>query len=130
MPPPTFTAAALRAALCLSLSAGAAAASAQTSAAPRSSTAAPEVYKVIAQGPQHRVLNVVLEPGQRTPPHSHPPATAVYFVTACSLKIAEFGSETDARPAAGTAIFMGVVYSHSVLNTSKSPCRMVYFEPK
>jgi hypothetical protein len=104
--------------------------SAQSTISPRAHLAAPDLYKVIAEGNQSRVMEVVLRPGQRDPIHSHPSGTAIYFVTACSLKVTQFGVDVDTYPAAGTARIYGAIGSHSTLNVGKSDCKMVIVEPQ
>ena len=104
--------------------------SAQPTISPRVHLAAPDIYKIIAEGNQSRVMEIVLKPKQRDPIHSHPSGTAIYFVTACSLKVTQFGVDVDTYPAAGTARIYGAIGSHSTLNVGKSDCKMVIVEPQ
>lgn len=76
---------------------------------PRSFVASPEIYKVLAQNDQYKVIAVTWKPGQKDALHAHP-ANAVYYLTDCSLRIyAPDGSPRDAQP--------------------KADCRLVMFEP-
>ncbi|WOB09940.1 hypothetical protein [Piscinibacter gummiphilus] len=114
--------AAICAGLCL-----AAAASAQQ--LPRSFEASPDVYKVIAQNEQYKVIAVTWKPGQKDVLHAHP-ASAVYYLTDCRLRVhAPDGSYRDALPAAGFALVQSPIPGHVVENTGSSDCRLVMFEP-
>ena len=99
-------------------------------AAARAFIAAPDVYKIVAEGQQHRVLAVTLRPGQRSAEHHHPAQTAVFFINDCILKLTEGGSDMNAGMSAGTAIFMGLPTTHAAQNVGTTDCKMVYFEPK
>lgn len=96
---------------------------------PRSFVASPDVYKVIAENDQYRVISVTWKPGQRDILHSHP-ASAVYYLTDCNLRIhAPDGTFRDARPSAGAAIVQVPIPGHMLENIGTSECRLVMFEP-
>lgn len=98
-------------------------------AEPRSFAASPEVYKVIAENPSYRVIEVTWKPGQRDQLHSHP-ASAVYYLTDCALRghLAD-GSMREGKPRAGTAVVQAEIAGHWVENIGTSDCRLVMFEP-
>ena len=101
-------------ALAATLLAGATAVLSQT--APLSFVASPDVYKVIAENEQHRIIAVTWKPGQRDAPHSHP-AAGVYFLTDCALRFfAADGASRDGQPRAGYAAVQAAIASHSVEN--------------
>jgi hypothetical protein len=99
-------------------------------ASPRVHVVAPDMYKIVAEGNRHRVMEVTMRPGQRDPPHSHPEGTAVYFLTDCTLKVTQYGVDVDTYPSAGNARTYAAISSHSTLNVGKADCRMVFFEPQ
>jgi predicted metal-dependent enzyme (double-stranded beta helix superfamily) len=102
---------------------------AQAQPLPRSFDASPEVYRVIAKDEQFKVLSVTWKPGQKDALHSHP-ASAVYYLTDCSLRIyAHDGTFRDAKPIAGMAIVQKPIPGHILENTGASDCRLVMFEP-
>ena len=64
---------------------------------PRSFEASPDVYKVIAENNEYRVIAVTWKPGQRDVQHSHP-ASTVYYLTNSALRIhAQDGKFRDAN---------------------------------
>ena len=96
---------------------------------PRSFVASPEVYKVLAQNEQFKVISVVWRPGQKDVLHSHP-ASAAYYLTDCSVRVhAADGSFRDAQPKAGYAFVQPPITGHVLENTGTSDCRIVMFEP-
>lgn len=95
---------------------------------PRAHTAAPDIFTVIAEGQQQRVMAGTLKPGQKTPALSHPAGTVVYFLTDCRLKATEFGVDVDMYPTAGTARITPAVNSLTRLNVGSSDCKMLVIE--
>jgi len=96
---------------------------------PRSFVASPDIYKVIAQNDQYKVIAVTWKPGQKDVAHSHP-ANAVYYLTDCSLRIhAPDGSTRDAQPRAGAAIVQQAIPGHVLENIGAADCRLIMFEP-
>lgn len=96
---------------------------------PRSFVASPDIYKVIAENDQYKVIAVIWKPGQKDVVHSHP-ANAVYYLTDCSLRIyAPDGTHRDAQPRAGFAIVQRPIPGHVLENIGTSDCRLVMFEP-
>lgn len=102
---------------------------AQAQPLPRSFAASPDIYKVIAQNEQYKVIAVTWKPGQKDVLHSHP-ANAVYYLTDCSLRIhTPDGSFRDAQPRAGAAIVQVPIPGHVLENVGSADCRLVMFEP-
>ena len=96
---------------------------------PRSFETSPDVYKVIAENAQFRVIAVTWKPGQRDQLHSHP-ASAVYYLTDCSLRIhMPDGTFRDGKPPAGAAIVQPPIPGHILENTGTSDCKLIMFEP-
>lgn len=53
---------------------------------PRSFDASPDVYKVIGENDQYRVIAATWAPGQRDNWHSHGAVVAVYALTDCTVR--------------------------------------------
>jgi quercetin dioxygenase-like cupin family protein len=101
----------------------------QAQQAPRSFVASPDVYKVIAQNDQYKVIAVTWQPGQKDVLHSHP-ASAVYYLTDCSVRVhAADGSSRDFQPRVGFAVVQTPIQAHVLENIGTSECRIVMFEP-
>lgn len=105
------------------------AAMAQTT--PHALLAAPDIYKVIAENDQYRVIEVTWKAGQRDPIHSHP-ASAVYYPVDCTLRgFSSSGAAIGSRlNKAGTAVVQPPIEAHSVENIGQSECKLIMFEPK
>lgn len=96
---------------------------------PRSFEASPDIYKVVAENGQYRVIAVTWKPGQRDQMHSHP-ANAVYYLTDCSVRVhMPDGSFRDYKPRAGAAFVQAPIPGHILENTGTSECKIVMFEP-
>ena len=100
-------------------------------AAPRSFAAAPDVYKVIAENEQYRVIAASWKPGQRDNWHSHGAPVAVYNLTDCTARIhTPDGKFIDVNPKVGGASVRVQAPSHSFENLGKADCKLILFEPK
>jgi beta-alanine degradation protein BauB len=105
------------------------AATATAQALPRSFTASPDIYKVIAQNEQYKVIEVVWKPGQRDLLHSHP-ASAVYYLTDCSLRVhRQDGTVMEAKPKGGAAVVQQPIAGHILENIGAADCKLIMFEP-
>lgn len=95
---------------------------------PRSYTASPDIYKVIAQNDQLLVIAVRWQPGQKDVMHSHP-ASGVYYLTDCQLRLhAPDGSSRDVQLKAGFALAQAPIPAHVLENIGAGECRLVMFE--
>jgi hypothetical protein len=100
-------------------------------AVPQSFAASPDVYKVIAENEQYRMILATWKPGQRDDWHSHGPTVGGYFLTDCHLRAhTPDGKNVENQRNAGFASVSGRVASHSVENIGSSECRVILFEPK
>ena len=98
--------------------------------APHSFVASPDIYKVVAENEQYRIVAVTWKPGQRDQQHSHPVA-GVYYVTDCHLRgYGPDGKSREGQRKAGSATVNKPVQSHAVENIGQSECRLVMFEQK
>ncbi len=115
----------------LAVAAGPFAASAQE--APRSFMASPEVYKVVGENEQYRVIEATWKPGQRDALHSHGAATATYFLTDCHMLAHSPDGKTreiDRKAGNATVRPPPSETTHWLENLGKETCKMVIFEPK
>ena len=77
---------------------------AQAQEVPIAPVAAPEVYKIIAENDQFRVIRATWQPGQADKMHSHPADRVSLFDTSCILHLTNLdGSTRTAKPKAGKA---------------------------
>jgi hypothetical protein len=98
--------------------------------APLSYTASPDVYKLLAENDQFRVILQTSKPGQRDKMHSHS-ALAGYRLTDCSSRLyTPDGKFTEAVRKRGEAFLLPAVQSHSFENTGKTACEAVIIERK
>lgn len=96
---------------------------------PRSFQASPDVYKVIAESAQYRVIAATWKPGQRDQMHMHP-GSATYFLTDCSVLLhGPDGTMKHHLLFPGMAIVQPPIAGHSVENFGKSDCKVIMFEP-
>jgi beta-alanine degradation protein BauB len=99
-------------------------------AQPRSFEASPDVYKVIAQDANYKVIEVTWKPGQQDQMHSHP-ASAVYYLTDCTIQgTLPNGKAGEFNPRAGGAIVQAAIAGHSIKNIGAADCKLIMFEPK
>jgi len=97
---------------------------------PLSFQASPDIYKVLAESDQFRVVEVNWKPGQRDVAHGHP-AAASYFVTDCTLRFFNpDGTTRDGNRPAGHGAVQKPIVSHEVQNVGNADCRLIMFEMK
>jgi quercetin dioxygenase-like cupin family protein len=97
---------------------------------PPAFAASPDVYKVMAENDNVRVLFAVWKPGQRDAWHSHP-QLGVYYLSDCRGRIHLPGGQTVTinRRAGDTAV-QKAIQSHAFENTGDTECRLVILERK
>ena len=101
--------------------------------APIASDASPEVYKIIAENDQFRVLQATWQPGQEDKFHSHVADRVSVFHTDCSLRLTKpDGTYRDAKPKFGKAAARTgkPVASHKAKNIGDSVCIITIVELK
>lgn len=97
---------------------------------PPSWEASPDVYKVIGETAQYRIILGTWKPDQGDNPHSHTAGLVVYL-SDCNLRNYRPGMPPDdyavkagdSRPIAGIA-------SHHVQNMGKADCQLIHVEKK
>ncbi len=71
---------------------------------PPAHVASPDVYKVLAENDQFRVIEATWQPGQEDNYHSHPADRVSLYQTDCTLRLTNIdGSTRIGKPKAGTA---------------------------
>ena len=93
--------------------------------------ASPDVYKVIAENDEIRVILATWKPGMKDMAHSHPKMFAAYTIKDCHRKLHKSdGSVDDKQLKAGSARVINPVKSHSFENVGSTECQQVLFELK
>jgi quercetin dioxygenase-like cupin family protein len=90
----------------------------------------PDRYRVLLDNPEVRVVEYVLQPGQRDEWHTHP-AKASYVVTGGILRITlADGTSVLTEERQGTAQWMNTLGRHYATNVGRTPVRIVLVEVK
>jgi hypothetical protein len=98
--------------------------------APLSYKASPDVYKLLGENDQFRVILQTSKPGQRDAWHSHA-ALAAYRLSDCTSRIyLPDGTYRDTVRKRGEVAFLPKVASHSFENTGKTNCEGLLVERK
>ena len=99
--------------------------------APPSYQGDPDVYIVIFEDANFRVISVNRRKGVTDKAHSHPVPGIIYNVNDCSTRIrAANGQTRDAVGKAGTARATPIVSSHTAENTGSTDCHQIIVERK
>lgn len=97
---------------------------------PLSFQANPDVYKVLAENDEMRVVLATWQPGHKDKSHSHPMA-AVYTIKDCHARITTpDGAVKEVNNKAGLARVNPAVKSHTFENIGKTECQQVLVERK
>jgi len=105
-------------------------ASAQSSPPP-SYVAEPDVYKLLSENDQFRVILATWAPGKRDAWHSHAGALTAYTLTACKARFyTPDGKSIDRETPSGVATFSPEVPSHSFENLGTTACQALIVERK
>ena len=101
--------------------------------APPSYEGDPDVYKVIFEDQNFRVIDSVRKKGVHDKLHSHPVPSIVYHLTDCtSLSYGPDGKPTGSpsNRKAGTAQTGSITPAHSVENVGPEDCHQIFVERK
>ncbi len=91
----------------------------------------PDVYKVIFEDANFRVIEAVRKKGVHDKVHGHPAIGVVYNVTDCKTKVyTSDGKSTERDAKAGTATAVPVIASHSAENIGDIDCKQLFVERK
>ena len=99
--------------------------------APPSYQADPDVYKVIFEDQNFRVIASSRKKGVHDKIHSHPLPSIVYNVTNCKTRLRPPDDKTmDIVSNAGTAQAVPITPSHSAENVGPDDCQSIFVERK
>jgi hypothetical protein len=105
--------------------------SASAQSAPPSYTASPEVYKVLSENDQFRVIQATWKPGQGDVSHSHAGPLVAYNLTNCKLQLTSpDGKSTVNERKRGEAAFVPMTPSHKAKNIGTTECQILIVERK
>jgi hypothetical protein len=91
----------------------------------------PDVYKVIFEDSNFRVIEANRKKGVHDKVHGHPAPSVVYNLTDCKTKqYAADGKTMEREAKAGTVTAVPVIASHSAENTGSADCRQIFIEKK
>ena len=98
---------------------------------PPSYQASPDVYQLISENENFRVVLATWKPGQRDAWHSHAGPLASYRLTDCKATAYTPDGKTQSREAKrGEVLYNPVIASHSVQNTGTADCQVLIVEKK
>ena len=99
--------------------------------APPSYKAAPDVYKVIFEDANYRVIEANHIKGVRDKVHGHPVSFVVINLTDCKNRLyAADGKTVDRDAKAGTVQVNPAIPSHSAENIGEADCKQIFVEKK
>jgi hypothetical protein len=91
----------------------------------------PDVYKVIFEDQNFRVIASTRKKGVHDRVHSHPLPSVVYNVNDCVTRLyAADGKTMDVTGKAGTATTVPIIASHSAENIGPTDCETIFVERK
>jgi hypothetical protein len=91
----------------------------------------PDVYKVIFEDQNFRVIASTRKKGGHDKVHSHPLPSVVYNINDCVTRLyAADGKTMDITGKAGTATAVPVTASHSAENIGPTDCQTIFVERK
>jgi hypothetical protein len=89
----------------------------------------PDVYKLIFEDANFRVIEATRKAGVHDKTHGHPSPSIVYFLTDCPTKQYDAaGKVTETTGKAGTARAVPIIPSHSAENTGTADCKQLFVE--
>ena len=90
----------------------------------------PDIYTVLLENEHVRVLEYLIEPGEKEAWHTHPPKVS-YIVSGGTLRITtEGGNSFVVDEDSGDTAWMGAVGLHFGENIGTTPVRLVFVEIK
>ena len=90
----------------------------------------PDVYKIIYEDANLRIIEAVRKAGVTDKIHSHPVASVVYAVTDCKTKLTADGKSTETDTKAGATRLLPVIPAHTAENTGANDCKQLFIERK
>jgi hypothetical protein len=99
--------------------------------APPTYQADPDVYKVIFEDENFRVIAATWKKGVHDKAHSHPSPSVIYTLNDCLIRVyAPDGKTRDITNKAGSATAVPITPSHTAENVCQSDCQAVFVERK
>ena len=101
--------------------------------APPSYEGDPDVYKVIFENQNFRVIDAVRKKGVHDKLHSHPVPSIVYYPAECTSVVYGPDGKPTGSPSnrkAGTAQTSSITPAHSVENIGPEDCHQIFVERK
>jgi hypothetical protein len=99
--------------------------------APPSFQGDPDVYKVIFEDANFRMIVATWKAGTTDKPHSHPLPFVVYALDDCKIRVHNpDGSTHEIANAAGHPFAGSIITSHQAENISAKDCRALFVERK
>jgi len=93
-------------------------------------TLAPQLYKVILENDDSRVIDYRLKPGEREPMHSHPSGVLVYYLADAKMRVSlPDGKTAESTNRAGDIVWRDPV-THFAENIASSEVHTFLVEPK
>jgi hypothetical protein len=91
----------------------------------------PDVYKLIFEDANFRVIEVLRKKGVKDKPHGHPSPAVVYNITDCKTRqYSPDGKSADSDRKAGSVNAVPIIASHSAENIGEADCKQVFVEKK
>jgi hypothetical protein len=91
----------------------------------------PDVYKVIFENDDFRVIEAIRQKGVKDKPHSHPLIGVVYNLSDCKGRVyTPDGKIAENNSRAGEARAVAVVASHQAENIGDADCKSLFVEKK
>jgi hypothetical protein len=91
----------------------------------------PDVYKVIFEDQNFRVIATTRKKGVHDKEHGHPVPSIVYNITDCTTKTyTPDGKTSEVTRKAGSASAVSVIPSHSAENIGPADCQQIFVERK
>jgi quercetin dioxygenase-like cupin family protein len=90
---------------------------------------APHIYKVLFENERVRILEVSMQPGDRSELHSHPDYF-VYFLSGGKGKFTTPSGETEELEVPAGASMWRDAEEHKAVNVGDTAIRALFFEPK
>jgi oxalate decarboxylase/phosphoglucose isomerase-like protein (cupin superfamily) len=105
--------------------------SASAQSAPPSYTASPEVYKLLSENDEFRVIQATWKPGQGDVSHSHAGALVAYNLTDCKIKLTSPDGKSRVNEGKrGSVGFVPMITSHTAKNIGTAKCQILLVERK
>jgi len=91
----------------------------------------PDVYKVVFEDQNFRVIAATWKKGSTDKPHSHPVPFVIYALDDCTIRVHNpDGSSRDINSKAGTAFAGPITTSHTAENMGTVDCHALFVERK